>query len=223
MTYGGHIVSIRETQSYNWLEGNNDSHIIVGKQNDYIFAVVYPWNNTEDNDTGLKSQGFMHTGLYTNDSKQNAIYLLPELSIDYSILISQDGSDVWLIAEQGLNCYLPEDLNMSLPIISYYKNGERIYQMNLSDLYDYKEFLSFQHGGSIEYVWCRNVEVFDNQIKINRWCKGDDGFDDIIPVYIDRYKGNSNNIFLNIFLTIAFISIICISLLVFLKSKKRNQ
>ena len=86
--------------------GSNEKCVVVGENDEYVFAVVYPWNNTPeetDRRNGLTAKGYPVSGLYTNDEEKKPIYQLPELRKVYDIQVSFDGEEVWLISNQLIN------------------------------------------------------------------------------------------------------------------------
>ena len=57
----------------------HSSKTVIGENNEYIFAMIFPRYND------LKDEGFTRSGLYKNDGKNTPVYYLPEVDADKTL------------------------------------------------------------------------------------------------------------------------------------------
>lgn len=163
----------------------HSSKTVIGENNEYIFAMIFPRYND------LKDEGFTRSGLYRNDGKNTPVYYLPEVDGCYA-QISRNGQDVWLIRKEWLPWSFgvePGDIDMSLPLFRYYKRGELQYTVCLSDVFT--EDMLLRNGQSFEGIRWHYDYNFDGNKKL-AFKYEDFALEDnsvYITFYVDRYTG----------------------------------
>lgn len=156
----------------------HSSKTVIGKNDEYIFAMIFPRHND------FEDEGLTRSGLYKNDGNNTPVYYLPEVDGCYA-QVSRDGQDVWLIQTE----WLPwrDNIDMSLPLIRYYKGGELQYTVRLSDIHTKENLL----GNGWAQEGMRWYSDFNYNGKTNFAIRYvDDSADERInEYYIDRYTG----------------------------------
>ena len=113
---------------------------VVGVNSEYIFVWNYVGNKVTD---------YPKSGLYTNDSRKQLIYSLPDFCREITY-VSDDGFTV--LVEEGLFFGFNK---LNQPIYTLYKKGEVVKQYKLSALYNF----SFElHNTSDGYIWQSNYQ-----------------------------------------------------------------
>lgn len=163
----------------------HSSKVELGENSEYIFAMVFSTYND------LQTEGFTYSGLYKNDGENTPIYLLPEIELGCYAQISYDGQDVWLFATEWLPWRL-ENIDISFPLIRYFKGGELQYTVRLSDLFTEEKLL--RNGAAQEGMrWY--TDFYKGQAKFmltySDYFLSEKSIDELY--FIDRYTGKISN------------------------------
>lgn len=163
----------------------HSSKVELGENSEYIFAMVFSSCNC------LQSEGFTHSGLYKNDGENTPVYLLPEIERGCYAEISQDGQEVWLFATEWLPWRL-ENIDMSFPLIRYFKGGELQYTVRLSDLFTEEKLL--RNGAAQEGMrWYGDFYKGQTNfiLTYSDYFLSENPIDELY--FIDRYTGKTSN------------------------------
>ncbi len=163
----------------------HSSKVELGENSEYIFAMVFSSCND------LQADGFTHSGLYKNDGKNTLVYLLPEIEHGCYAQISYDGQKVWLFATEWLPWRL-ENIDISFPLIRYFKKGELQYTVRLSDLFTEDKLLI---NGAAQEGMRWYTDFYKGQTKFmltySDYFLNEKSVDELY--FIDRYTGKISN------------------------------
>lgn len=145
-------------------QGNDRAHderYVLGKDQTYLFALSYEWNQSS-------ADQVLYNGLYYNNDTFTPIYTIPTPIYESNVVISADGRDLWICTRATLPFYSDEEIDMTIPVIQKYMDGQLHFSLSLQDIYGSKDDLDYvrQGHGSFFCNWSTPIFADASQLTL---------------------------------------------------------
>ena len=124
-------------------------------------ALSYEWNQSS-------ADQVLYNGLYYNNDTFTPIYTIPTPIYESNVVISADGRDLWICTRATLPFYSDEEIDMTIPVIQKYMDGQLQFSLSLQDIYGSKDDLDYvrQGHGSFFCNWSTPIFADASQLTL---------------------------------------------------------